>query len=109
MSETTIGWIGAGRMGAAMAARLIAAGNDVTVQNRTKAKAEALGARVVDQPADLADRDIVFIMVSANDDLLEVTTGPQGVLSNPDHAPKIVVDCSTVSTEASASRSAREL
>ena len=102
MNEHTIGWIGAGRMGAAMATRLIAAGNDVTVTNRTRAKAEELGIRVVDSPAELADRDIVFVMVSANDDLLEVTTGPGGVLSNPDHAPRILVDCSTVSTETSA-------
>ena len=102
MSGNTLGWIGAGRMGSAMAARLIAAGNDVTVQNRTRSKAEELGAKVVDAPADLGDRDIVFIMVSANDDLMEVTTGPQGVLSNPEHAPKILVDCSTVSTETSA-------
>jgi 3-hydroxyisobutyrate dehydrogenase-like beta-hydroxyacid dehydrogenase len=89
-------------MGVAMATRLIAADNDVTLTNRTRSKAEGLGAPVVDAPADLADRDIVFIMVSANDDLLEVTTGPQGVLSNPEHAPRIVVDCSTVSTETSA-------
>jgi len=101
MSENTLGWIGAGRMGSAMATRLIAAGNDVTAQNRTRSKAEDLGAKVADTPADLADRDIVFIMVSANNDLLEVTTGPQGVLSNPAHAPKILVDCSTVSTETS--------
>jgi 3-hydroxyisobutyrate dehydrogenase len=102
MSGNSIGWIGAGRMGAAMAARLIAAGNDVTVQNRTRSKAEELGAKVAASPADVADRDIVFIMVSANDDLLEVTTGPQGVLSHPEHAPQILVDCSTVSTETSA-------
>lgn len=102
MSNDSIGWIGAGRMGAAMATRLIAAGNDVTVTNRTRSKAEDLGAKVVDSPSDLADRDIVFVMVSANDDLLEVTTGPRGVLSNSDTAPKILVDCSTVSTETSA-------
>jgi 3-hydroxyisobutyrate dehydrogenase-like beta-hydroxyacid dehydrogenase len=102
MSEHTIGWIGAGRMGAAMATRLIAAGNDVTVTNRTRAKAEEFCSKVVATPADLADRDVVFIMVSANDDLLEVTTGPLGVLSNPDHAPAILIDCSTVSTETSA-------
>ena len=101
MSDT-IGWIGAGRMGAAMATRLIAAGNDVTVTNRTRAKAEELGAKVVDAPRDLADRDLVFIMVSANDDLLEVTTGPQGILSDPERAPRLLVDCSTVSTETSA-------
>jgi 3-hydroxyisobutyrate dehydrogenase-like beta-hydroxyacid dehydrogenase len=102
VSDTTIGWIGAGRMGAAMVTRLIAAGNDVTLTNRTRSKAEALADKVVDTPYDLADRDIVFIMVSANDDLLEVTTGPQGVLSHPDVAPRILVDCSTVSTEVSA-------
>jgi 3-hydroxyisobutyrate dehydrogenase-like beta-hydroxyacid dehydrogenase len=89
-------------MGAAMAARLIAAGNDVSVTNRTRSKAVDLGAKVVDTPRDLADRDIVFVMVSANSDLLEVTTGAQGVLSHRDAAPRILVDCSTVSTETSA-------
>lgn len=98
----TIGWIGAGRMGAAMATRLITAGNDVTITNRTRAKAEGMGAAVVDSPGDLADREVVFVMVSANDDLLEVTTGPQGVLSNPETAPQVLVDCSTVSSETSA-------
>jgi len=102
MSDHTLGWIGAGRMGGAMATRLIAVGNDVTVTNRTRSKAEDLGAKVATYPRDLADRDIVFVMVSANDDLLEVTTGPQGILSNLDIAPKILVDCSTVSTETSA-------
>src|ERR1019366_8941084 len=102
MSDHTLGWIGAGRMGAAMATRLITVGNDVTVTNRTRSKAEELGAKVADTPRDLADRDIVFVMVSANNDLLDVTTGPGGVLSNPDAAPKILVDWSTVSSETSA-------
>ena len=107
MSEASqrIGWIGCGRMGAAMAQRLVVAGNDVSVTNRTRSKAEVLGelgASVVDHPRDLATCDIVFIMVSANADLVEVTSGPQGVLSDPDAAPRIVVDCSTVSSETSA-------
>jgi len=107
MSESTprIGWIGCGRMGTAMATRLVAAGHELYVTNRTRAKAEVLGelgATVVDDPRDLASCDIVFIMVSANADLVEVTSGPRGVLSNPDAAPRIVVDCSTVSTETSA-------
>jgi 3-hydroxyisobutyrate dehydrogenase len=101
MANETLGWLGVGRMGAAMASRLIAAGNQVTVQNRTKEKAQALGAQVVDRPIDLADRDIVFIMVSADKDLVEVVTGPEGVLSDSSKAPKIVVDCSTVSAETS--------
>jgi 3-hydroxyisobutyrate dehydrogenase-like beta-hydroxyacid dehydrogenase len=100
-----VGWIGCGRMGTAMAKRLVVAGVDLTVTNRTRAKAEVLGelgATVVDRPVDLADRDVVFVMVSANADLEEVVTGPEGVLAG-DVAPRIIVDCSTVSTETSAS------
>ena len=100
-----IGWIGCGRMGSAMALRLVMADNDVWVTNRTRAKAEVLGelgATVVDSPSDLGACDIVFIMVSANADLIEVTSGPNGVLSDPQNAPRIVVDCSTVSSETSA-------
>jgi 3-hydroxyisobutyrate dehydrogenase-like beta-hydroxyacid dehydrogenase len=92
-------------MGTAMAKRLVLAGNDVTVTNRTIAKTEALGdlgATVVANPKDLASCDVVFIMVSANDDLLEVISGQNGVLSDSDHAPTVVVDCSTVSSETSA-------
>ena len=40
---TRIGWIGTGRMGAALARRLLEAGHDVAVYNRTRSKAEALG------------------------------------------------------------------
>lgn len=103
--KTKIGWIGCGRMGTAMAQRLVRAGEDVRVTNRTRSKAEVLGeqgAEVVDHPSDLADCDVVFIMVAANADLLEVTSGPTGVLSNPAVAPRIIVDCSTVSSEISA-------
>jgi 3-hydroxyisobutyrate dehydrogenase len=100
-----VGWIGAGRMGAQLATRLIEAGHDVAVYNRTASKAEplaALGATLVDSPADLADRDVVFSMVSASADLHAVMTGPGGLLTNPDAVPKLVIDCSTVSAQASA-------
>jgi 3-hydroxyisobutyrate dehydrogenase len=100
-----IGWIGAGRMGAALAERLLRAGYDVAVYNRTRAKAEALaefGATVVDRPVDLADREIVFSMVAASVDLEEVTSGKDGLLTNPDAAPKVLIDSSTVSAESSA-------
>jgi len=99
-----LGWIGTGRMGFPMAARLLKKGADVAVYNRTRAKAEPLvanGGHLVDSPAALADRDIVFTMVSASDDLLEVTLGAGGVLSRRGGAPKILIDCSTVSQEAS--------
>jgi 3-hydroxyisobutyrate dehydrogenase len=110
MSATTLpdhklGWIGAGRMGFAMAARIAKAGGKIAVTNRTRAKAEPLteyGATIVDKPSDLADREIVFVMVAASEDLLSVTLGKDGVLSKPGRVPKILVDCSTVSQEASA-------
>lgn len=98
-----IGWIGTGRMGHAMAARLLGAGEDVAVWNRTRAKAEDLadiGGTVVDTIAELADRDVVFTMVAADDDLLAVTLGPGGLLTQ-DSAPRYLVDSSTVSAETS--------
>jgi 3-hydroxyisobutyrate dehydrogenase-like beta-hydroxyacid dehydrogenase len=91
-------------MGTAMARRLVLAGNDVTVTNRTLAKTDslaALGAKVVERPRELSGCDIVFIMVSANEDLVEVISGPLGLLSDPERAPRIVVDCSTVSSDTS--------
>jgi 3-hydroxyisobutyrate dehydrogenase len=99
----SIGWIGTGRMGFALAARLAQAGLDVAVWNRTRVKAEPLaehGAIVVDDIADLADRDIVFTMVSASEDLEEVV---DQLLADPTRTPRYVVDCSTVSSESSAS------
>jgi 3-hydroxyisobutyrate dehydrogenase len=101
----SIGWIGVGRMGAAMASRLAAAGEDVTVWNRTRAKAEALGdsgCRVADTIADLRDRDVVFTMVSAPADLEEVLTADGGLLADPARVPGVVIDCSTVDGETSA-------
>ncbi|MBS0246536.1 MAG: NAD(P)-dependent oxidoreductase [Proteobacteria bacterium] len=97
-----IGWIGAGRMGAPMAERLLKAGHDVTVWNRTRAKAEPLaksGGKIADKLSDLAGLDVVFSIVSTGKDLDEVYFGPNGVLANGGKAPKIVVDCSTISIE----------
>ena len=105
MTDYTIGWIGAGRMGFPMSERLLKEGADVTIYNRTKSKAEPLtelGGKLADSPAGLADRDIVFTMVSGPADLIEVTTGDQGVLSVSGTVPKMIIDCSSVSEEASA-------
>jgi len=98
-----VGWIGAGRMGAQLATRLIEAGHDVAVYNRTAAKAEplaALGATVVDTPADLADRDVVFSMVADDAALAAVTSGPDGILAGLQPGA-LYVDMSTVSPGAS--------
>jgi len=109
LKQHTIGWIGAGRMGYPMAKRLLDAGCDVSIYNRTRAKAEplaALGGRIVDTPRELGDRDIVFTMVSASDDLIAVTFGENGLFTG--HAnPGLLVECSSVSEEASAQVRAR--
>src|SRR5215470_3468220 len=100
-----IGWIGAGRMGLPMAELLLQAGNDVTVWNRTAAKAEPLrqhGAKVVKNAAGLAGLDVVFSIVSTGRDLEEVYFGPAGVLSGKGQLPATFVDCSTIGVEESA-------
>jgi 3-hydroxyisobutyrate dehydrogenase len=77
-----IGWIGVGRMGYPMAERLLRAGHAVAIWNRTGGKAEplaGLGGRIVDRPADLADVDVLFSIVSTGKDLDEVLFGPNGV------------------------------
>lgn len=102
-ANPTIGWIGTGRMGYAMVYRLLNAGLKVSVYNRTRSKAEPLsayGAEIVDSISQLAKCDIVFSMVSESSDLIQVTTGEGGVLTQK-LTPKIIVDCSTVSVEAS--------
>ena len=98
------GWIGTGRMGAAMAARLATAGVSVTAWNRTRGKAEPLaehGASIADTIAELRGLDVVFTMVSTPSDLEQVLLGEGGLLEEPDNVPGVVVDCSTVSTESS--------
>jgi 3-hydroxyisobutyrate dehydrogenase len=101
----TLGWVGTGRMGYALATRLLEAGCDVSVYNRTRSKAEPLselGATVVDSAADLADRDVVFTMVAGSDDFRSVVLGEGGLVARPDAAPAVIVDSSTVSPETSA-------
>jgi 3-hydroxyisobutyrate dehydrogenase len=98
-----LGWIGIGRMGYEMARLLAKAGCDLSVWNRTRAKAEPLkgdGAKVVDSLSDLAACDIVFTMVATGKDVKEVLFGPAGVMSNG-KAPKVVIDSTSISIEES--------
>ncbi len=106
MSTTapTIGWIGLGRMGEAMAIRLLKNKCDVSVWNRTAAKAEPLrpfGAKIVAGKPDFAGCDIVFTMVSTTADLKEVLFEAGGLLATA-RKPKMLVDCSSISQEGSA-------
>ncbi len=104
-----IGWIGLGRMGEAMVRRLLAAGHEVTVWNRTAGKAEALraaGARVAADKRELAACAAIFTTISTTDDLKEVLFGPAG-LASAEARPKFVIDCSSISQEGSAEIRAR--
>lgn len=103
-ADQSVGWLGTGRMGSAMARRLLDAGVDLAVWNRTASKTQelaAVGASVAETMAELGTRDVVFVMVSTPAALLEVTTGDGGLLSGDD-LPGVIVDCSTVNTETSA-------
>src|SRR5512132_3160842 len=100
-----IGWIGIGRMGYAMAERLLKAGQPVRVWNRTRAKAEPLaklGAAVVDRSNHLRGVDVLFTMVSTGKDLREICFGADGVIGDAKSTlPGILVDCSSIGVEES--------
>ncbi|MGH2859188.1 MAG: NAD(P)-dependent oxidoreductase [Solirubrobacteraceae bacterium] len=100
---TGLGWIGVGRMGRALVLRLLDAGHEVAIYNRTRAKVldlEARGATLVDSPADLADRQIVFTMVAGSADVEEVVCGASGLLSRSDVQPGLIIDSTTISPPA---------
>src|SRR6202165_882015 len=101
-----IGWIGMGRMGYPMAERLLKAGYDVSIWNRTRSKAEPLtklGGKVVDKLFDLKEVDVLFSIVATGKDLEQVYFGKNSVTGHGGKLPKIFVDCSTVAVEESAS------
>ena len=105
-----IGWIGTGRMGYPMAERLLKAGHDLSIWNRTAAKAQPLaaaGAKLVHAPADLAGVEVLFSIVSTGKDLEQIYFGPGGAVPASGKAPTIVVDCSTIGVEESAAIRAR--
>jgi 3-hydroxyisobutyrate dehydrogenase len=104
-TKQKIGWIGTGRMGYPMVERLLKAGYEVTVWNRTRAKAEPLaksGAKVVDTLLELKDADVLFSIVATGKDLDQVYFGKNSVTGHGGKLPKIFVDLSTVAVEESA-------
>eukprot|EP00252_Welwitschia_mirabilis_P027995 TRINITY_DN989_c0_g1_i2.p1 TRINITY_DN989_c0_g1~~TRINITY_DN989_c0_g1_i2.p1 ORF type:complete len:301 (-),score=59.36 TRINITY_DN989_c0_g1_i2:203-1105(-) len=93
-----VGWIGTGVMGQAMCGHLLSAGYQMTVYNRTPAKAEMLcknGALLVDCPLSVASRsDVVFTIVGFPQDVRQVILGEKGVLRGLSPGG-IVVDMTT--------------
>jgi 3-hydroxyisobutyrate dehydrogenase-like beta-hydroxyacid dehydrogenase len=80
---TRVAFIGLGAMGSRMARRLVDAGHEITVWNRTRAKAEQLGergARLAATPAEAASlAEVVITMVAHPAALSAVTEGPTGI------------------------------
>ena len=95
--------IGLGTMGGPMAGHVLDAGHDVTVWNRTAAKADDLvsrGARRAASPAEAArDADVIVTCVSDTPDLHAVVLGEQGVIEGVRDGA-VLLDCSTVSPSA---------
>src|SRR5688572_31403324 len=95
-----VAFVGAGRMGSGMAARLLSAGHEVVVWNRTADRAAELvaaGAQVAPTPRQAAEgADAIVVMVSDDDASRSVWTAPDGLLAGA--APgALAVECSTLS------------
>ncbi|MED5492256.1 MAG: NAD(P)-dependent oxidoreductase [Pseudomonadota bacterium] len=96
-----VAFIGLGVMGYPMAGHLQRAGHQVTVYNRTAAKAaswvESYGGQSAPTPAEAArGQDVVLLCVGNDDDLREVVCGEQGVLAGA-HNGMVLVDHTTAS------------
>src|SRR4051812_42030396 len=99
-----IGFIGLGHMGAGMASSLFKAGHEVTVYNRSRAKAEALagaGAIVADTIAQACTGEAVFTMLANDQAVEEIVFGDGGILAS---LPKgaIHISSSTISVDLAA-------
>jgi 3-hydroxyisobutyrate dehydrogenase len=98
-----IAFLGLGVMGFPMARHLASAGHELTVYNRTLAKAEAWvaanGGRSAATPAEAATgQDAVFMCVGNDDDVRAVVLGPNGALAAMS-AKTLLVDHTTASAE----------
>ena len=105
-----IGIIGIGRMGAAMATRLLGLGHEVTVWNRSPDKAQALsaqGATVAATPRALAQACEVILSIVADAAAVEAAYfGPDGAATG-DLTGKLVIEMSTLRPEAQLALAAR--
>jgi 3-hydroxyisobutyrate dehydrogenase-like beta-hydroxyacid dehydrogenase len=88
-----IAFIGTGRMGAPMVRNLVAAGHHVTAYNRSREKAEGLGATVADTPAEACRFAEVAMSMLADDRAVEEVAFGKDRISGIPH-----ISCSTIST-----------
>jgi 3-hydroxyisobutyrate dehydrogenase len=96
--KTRLGWIGTGVMGRSMCGHLLDRGFGMTVNSRTKTKAESLlakGAKWADSPKAVAEQsDVIFTIVGFPADVREVTLGSQGTLAGA-KSGSVLVDMTT--------------
>jgi 3-hydroxyisobutyrate dehydrogenase-like beta-hydroxyacid dehydrogenase len=95
----SVGFIGLGLMGQPMARNVLKAGFPLTIWNRTRSKAEALageGAKLADNPAEVAERADVLITIVSDPPALEDVLFQKGVLGAMRRG-SILIDSSTVS------------
>ena len=97
--EQQIGFVGLGIMGRGMAANLLKAGYELTVYNRTRARAEEfakIGAKIADTPAQAAQgKHVVITMLADPPAINEAVLGKNGVIDGLESGA-ILIDCSTV-------------
>ena len=96
-----VGFVGLGRMGVHMARNLSRAGHDLTLWNRSAAKAQALaaelGCAVADRPRDVSDRsDVVVTMLADDASSLAVHSGAEGLFAG---AARVFVEMGTMSPD----------
>ena len=100
--NTTLGFIGTGKMGKPMVLRLLDAGRRVVVYNRSAAKLEELGAagaRIADTPAEVtASTDVVMLCLTDGVAVKQVVLGAQGIV-NTAGEDKLVIDFSSISPQ----------
>jgi 3-hydroxyisobutyrate dehydrogenase len=109
-STEKLGYLGLGMMGFPMTQRLVAAGHDVTVWNRSSGKAAALveaGAKLASSSREVAaNASIIFMCLTDAAAVEDVVFGPDG-LATADGAEKLVVDFSSIHPDAARSIAAR--
>ena len=100
--DPTVGLVGAGRMGSAMARALTRSGWAIVLFNRTRSRADALAAelggsvRVVDSPAAVAAAcEVVLTMLADDEAVAETFRGPDGLIDGTG-PERVLVDLSTV-------------
>lgn len=98
-----IAFLGLGKMGSGMAARLAAAGHTLSVFNRTAARAEPVakaGARVADSPRGAAaNADVIIGMTADDESSRAMWLGEQGALAATNAPDALAIECSTLSHE----------